>query len=105
MSKKFKADGTLGREEFRGQEFIYKACDSSMLSTTVDQWQEALSATVVPKFPNAKTLTELSKELGIKRSTLQGRLRNAMLAGTCRAFRDIRNNRETTVYELVEKGT
>jgi hypothetical protein len=73
------------------------------LATTVDQWREALAATVAPKFPNAKTITELSKELNVKRSTLKDKLRGAMLAGTCRAFRDIRNNRETTVYELVEK--
>jgi AraC-like DNA-binding protein len=73
------------------------------LNTTVAQWREALSAATAPKFPNAKTLTELSRELEINRSTLRDRLRDAMLAGTCRAFRDIRNKRETTVYELAEK--
>ncbi len=82
---------------------FFAGYEQTELTTTVDQWKEALAATVAPKFPNAKTLTELSNELGVSRSTLKHKLHGAMLAGTCRAFRDIRNNRETTVYELAEK--
>ena len=73
---------------------------SNELSTTVDQWREALVASTKPKYPDGKTLMELSRELGINRSTLAGRLQKALEDGSCSCDYDVRNGRRTKVYRL-----
>jgi hypothetical protein len=70
------------------------------LSTTMDQWKEALSATVKSAHPEGKTLAELVCQLGLPRSTIRGRLANAIKLNTCKSYKDYRNNRPATVYVL-----
>lgn len=70
------------------------------LKTTVDQWRELLYEYEKPKYPNGKTLAELTRELDIPRATVRDKLKKAIKLGKCKAYNDIRNNRMTTVYIL-----
>lgn len=71
---------------------------SSELSTTVDQWREALASSSKPKYPEGKTVSEIAQELTLPRSTVRAMLDRAVRSGTCKAYKDFRKNRLTTVY-------
>lgn len=80
--------------------FNNKSDNPDELTTTVDQWREALAAIDKPKYPAGKTLVELAAETGLNRSTLKDRLTKMIREGRCVAYKDCRRGRHTTVYIL-----
>lgn len=70
------------------------------LHTTVDQWRAALDRASQQKYPDGKTVTELSQELGMARATVADKLSAAVARGHCISHLDYRQGRLRKVYIL-----